>query len=76
MQHLYFSFMQTYEYELTLMVGASLRLAGRQESFQDSRVGGLTSKGQVGVLLGQHRGWMLRMAFDKNRGATGNRHSF
>ncbi len=76
MQHLYFSFMQTYEYELTLMVGASLRLAGRQESFQDSRVGGLTSKGQVGVLLGEHRGWMLRMAFDKNRGATGNRHSF
>ena len=45
------------------MVGASLRLAGRQESFQDSRVGGLTSKGQVGVLLGEHRGWMLRMAF-------------
>ena len=62
MQHLYFSFMQTYEYELTLMVGASLRLAGRQESFQDSRVGGLTSKGQVGVLLGEHRGWILRMA--------------
>ena len=25
-------------------------------------VGGLTSKGQVGVLLGEHRGWILRMA--------------
>ncbi len=23
---------------------------------------GLTSKGQVGVLLGEHRGWILRMA--------------
>ena len=28
-----------------------------------SYVGGLTSKGQVGVLLGEHRGWILRMAF-------------
>ena len=28
-----------------------------------SYVGGLTSKGQVGVLLGEHRGWMLHMAF-------------
>ena len=27
-----------------------------------SYVGGLTSKGQVGVLLGEHRGWILRMA--------------
>ena len=27
-----------------------------------SYVGGLTSKGQVGVLLGAHRGWILRMA--------------
>ena len=26
-------------------------------------VGGLTLKGQVGVLLGEHRGWMLHMAF-------------
>ena len=25
-------------------------------------VGGLTLKGQVGVLLGEHRGWMLHMA--------------
>ena len=57
-----FSFALTYKDELTLMVGASLRLASRQESFQDSRVGGLTSKGQVGVLLGEHRGWMLHMA--------------
>ena len=56
------SYALTYKYELTLMVGASLRLASRQESFQDSRVGGLTSKGQVGVLLWEHRGWMLHMA--------------
>ena len=28
-----------------------------------SYVGGLTSKGQVGVLLWEHRGWMLHMAF-------------
>ena len=28
-----------------------------------SQVGSLTSKGQVGVLLGEHRGWILRMAF-------------
>ena len=27
-----------------------------------SYVGGLTSKGQVGVLLGEHKGWILRMA--------------
>ena len=27
-----------------------------------SYVVGLTSKGQVGVLLGEHRGWILRMA--------------
>ena len=27
-----------------------------------SYVGGLTSKGQVGMLLGEHRGWILRMA--------------
>ena len=27
-----------------------------------SYVGGLTSKGQVGVLLREHRGWILRMA--------------
>ena len=27
-----------------------------------SYVGGLTSKGQVGVLLGEHRRWILRMA--------------
>ena len=30
-----------------------------------SFLGGLTSKGQVGVLLGEHRGWILRMAFDE-----------
>ena len=44
---------------------------GRQELPCNSRVGmspigsyvgGLTSKGQVGVLLGEHRGWILRMA--------------
>ena len=28
-----------------------------------SYVGGLTTKGQVGVLLWEHRGWILRMAF-------------
>ena len=28
-----------------------------------SYVGGLMSKGQVGVLLGEHRGWILHMAF-------------
>ena len=28
-----------------------------------SYVGGLTSKGQVGVLPGEHRGWILRMDF-------------
>ena len=39
------SLIQTYKYELTLIVG------------------GLMSKGQVGVLLGEHRGWMLHMAF-------------
>ena len=27
-----------------------------------SYVSSLTSKGQVGVLLGEHRGWILRMA--------------
>ena len=43
---------------------------------EDSQVGSLTSKGQVGVLLGEHRGWILRMAFGKNRGATWTRHSF
>ena len=58
---------------------------GRQELPCNSRVGmspigsyvgGLTSKGQVGVLLEEYRGWILRMAFGKNRGATWNRHSF
>ena len=44
------------------MVGASQRLAGRQESCRDSWVCALTSKWQVGVLLGEHRGWILRMA--------------
>ena len=58
---------QTYKYELTLMVGMSPI---------GSYVDGLTSKGQVGVLLEEHRGWILRMAFGKNRGATWNRHSF
>ena len=43
------------------MVGASQRLAGRQESCRDSWVCALTSKWQVGVLLGEHRGWILRM---------------
>ena len=44
------------------MVGASQRLASRQESCRDSRVCALTSKQQVGVLLGEHRGWILRIA--------------
>ena len=47
------------------------KVHGRQELPRNSRVGmspigsyvgGLTSKGQVGVLLGEHRGWILRMA--------------
>ena len=45
------------------MVGASQRLAGRQESCRDSWVCALTSKWQVGMLLWEHRGWILRMAF-------------
>ena len=44
------SYALTYKYELTLMVGASLRLASRQESFQDSRVSALTSEGRVGAI--------------------------
>ena len=44
------------------MVGASQRLAGRQESCRDSWVCALTSKWQVGMLLWEHRGWILRMA--------------
>ena len=44
------------------MVGASLRLAGRQESCRDSWGCALTSKWQVGVLLWEHRGWIPRMA--------------
>ena len=44
------------------MVGASQRLAGRQESCRDSWVCALTSKWQVGVLLWEHKGWILRMA--------------
>ena len=32
------------------MVGASLKLASRQESFQDSRVGALTNYRQVGAI--------------------------
>ena len=47
------------------------RAHGQQELPCNSRVGmspigsyvsGLTSKGQVGVLLGEHRGWILRIA--------------
>ena len=46
----------TYKYELTLMVGKScLATLGSANSF-GIRVGGLTSKGQVGVFLGEHRG--------------------
>ena len=44
------------------MVGASQRLACRQESCRDSCACALTSKWQVGVLLWEHRGWILRMA--------------
>ena len=56
------SYALTYKYELTLMVGKScLATLGSANSF-GIRVGGLTSKGQVGVLLGEHRGWILRMA--------------
>ena len=56
------SYALTYKYELTLMVGASLGLAGRYEPYrlicQCHNI-----KRQVGVLLGEHRGWILRMAF-------------
>ena len=38
------------------MVGASLRLASRQESFQDSRVGALTSEGGSVCSLGSTGG--------------------
>ena len=58
-----FSFVLTYEDELTLMVGKScLATLGSANSF-GIQVSALTSKGQVGVLLGEHRGWILRMAF-------------
>ena len=42
----------------------SVRALGSQVGMSPigSYVGGLTSKGQVGVLLGEHRGWILRMA--------------
>ena len=41
-----------------------------------SYVGGLTSKGQVSVLLGEHRGWILRVvSYKKRRGATYYRYS-
>ena len=53
----------TYEDELTLMVGKScLATLGSANSF-GIQVSALTSKGQVGMLLGEHRGWMLHMAF-------------
>ena len=38
-----------------------------------SYVGGLTSKGQVGVLLGEHREWILRMATLIKRRLSDNR---
>ena len=43
----------------------SVRANGSQVGMSPigSYVGGLTSKGQVGVLLWEHRGWMLHMAF-------------
>ena len=89
---------QTYKYELTLIVGASLWLAGVTTTYccygykssvseihrisigmvarstikldesqtlnlrKLSYVGGLTSKGQVGVLFWEHRVWILRIA--------------
>ena len=42
----------------------SVRALGSQVGMSPigSYVGGLTSKGQVGVLLWEHRGWILRMA--------------
>ena len=42
----------------------SVRALGSQVGMSPigSYVGGLTSKGQVGVLLWEHRGWMLHMA--------------
>ena len=49
------SLIHTYKYELTLMVGASLRLAGRYEPYR-LICRWLNVKGQVGVLLGEHRG--------------------
>ena len=43
----------------------SVRACGSQVGMSPmgSYVCGLTSKGQVGVLLWEHRGWMLHMAF-------------
>ena len=42
------------------MVGASLRLAGRQIPSEFGSA--LKIKRRGGVLLGEHRGWILRMA--------------
>ena len=44
------------------MVGADLKSAGRQKFLWNFRGRAITSKWQVGVLLGAHRGWILRMA--------------
>ena len=44
------------------MVGASLQLASRYEPY-GLICQCLNIKRQVGVLLGEHRGWMLHMAF-------------
>ena len=50
------SLIQTYKYELTLMVGRNpSRISGSANSF-GIRVCGLTLKGQVGMLPGENRG--------------------
>ena len=41
-----------------------------------SYVGGLTTKGQVGVLLWEHRGWMLHIAFSYTAKYCVQQHAF
>ena len=60
-----------------LMGGASLKLASRQESFQDSRVGVLTSYRRVGAKGCRfRRGWMLHMAFSYKAKYCVQQHAF
>ena len=54
------SYALTYKYELTLMVGASL--GSQVGKFLRNSGQCLNVKRQVGVLLWEHRGWILRIA--------------